>query len=266
MGVDVGAFDLGDDGAGVGIGLIAGVGVDVGVALGGGVVVGVGFGGAVAVVAVAVDASEVLGRVVSDVWVGLFVGVAGCGVVDAAGVEIGDCCGVDSGVVGAAGVCRVAGAAGGVAISAAGGAGCCCVGGEFVGVLSVGVFDGFGTSGEGRSSDDPVGLGGLVEDVSLVGGVGVSVGASAFGFGWVVSPVDGVSVGLLLLGLDVSVSPGELSGVVGLFGVEGGAESVATLPSLFDGAESPAGGVPFVPLLFGVVDGSPVVGASGVLF
>ncbi|MEV0540330.1 hypothetical protein [Nocardia salmonicida] len=81
MGVDVGAFDLGDDGAGVGIGLIAGVGVDVGVALGGGVVVGVGFavwlGGAVAVVAVAVDASEVLGRVVSDVWVGLFVGVAG---------------------------------------------------------------------------------------------------------------------------------------------------------------------------------------------
>lgn len=39
VGVDVGVFDLGDDGAGVEIGLIAGVGV----AVGGGVVVGVGF-------------------------------------------------------------------------------------------------------------------------------------------------------------------------------------------------------------------------------
>ncbi|WP_328659246.1 hypothetical protein [Nocardia salmonicida] len=112
-------------------------------------------------------------------------------------------------------------------------------------------------------------LGGLVEDVSLMGGVGVSVGASVFGFGWV---VDGVSVGLwlllllLLLGLDGSVSLGELSGAVGLSGVEGGSESVAPPPSVFDGAESPAGGVPFVPLLFGVAEGSPVVGASGVLF
>ncbi|MEV4207080.1 hypothetical protein [Nocardia salmonicida] len=109
-------------------------------------------------------------------------------------------------------------------------------------------------------------LGELVEDVSLVGGVGVSVGASAFRFGWVVSPVDGVSVGLLLFGLDGSVSSGELSGAVGLFGVEGGAESVVPLPSVFDGAESPAGGIPFVPLLFGVAEGSPVVGASGALF
>ncbi|MFC9661315.1 hypothetical protein ACFVJ5_13865 [Nocardia sp. NPDC127606] len=46
--VDVGVFDLGDDGADAGIGLIGGVGVDVGVAMGGvlavvGVVVGVVF-------------------------------------------------------------------------------------------------------------------------------------------------------------------------------------------------------------------------------
>ncbi|WP_328659244.1 hypothetical protein [Nocardia salmonicida] len=81
VGVDVGAFDLGDDGADIGIGLIAGVGVAVGGGVDVGVVVGVGFavwlGGAVAVAAVAVDVSEVLGRLVSDVWVGLFVGVAG---------------------------------------------------------------------------------------------------------------------------------------------------------------------------------------------
>ncbi|MGC4987697.1 hypothetical protein [Nocardia salmonicida] len=97
---------------------------------------------------------------------------------------------------------------------------------------------------------------------------GFSLDTLVFGFDGVVSPVDGVSVGLLLLllGLDGSVSPGELSGAVGLFGVEGGAESVAPLPSVFDGAESPAGGVPFVALLFGVAEGSPVVGASGVLF
>ncbi len=77
--VDVGVFDLGDDGADV---EIAGVGVAVGGGVDVGVVAGVGFavwlGGAVAVVAVAVDVSEVLGRVVSeDVWVGLFVRVAG---------------------------------------------------------------------------------------------------------------------------------------------------------------------------------------------
>lgn len=113
-------------------------------------------------------------------------------------------------------------------------------------MLSAGAFDGFGTSREGRSSDDSVGFEGMVEDVSLV---------------------DGVSVGLLLLlGLDVPVSPGELSWAVGVFGVEVGAESVVPLPSVFDGAESPVGGVPFVPLLFGVADGSPVVGVSGMLF
>ncbi|WP_446224378.1 hypothetical protein ACTWPB_04055 [Nocardia sp. IBHARD005] len=118
----------------------------------------------------AVEVSEVVGPVVSeDVWVGMFVGVAGCGVelVGAAGVEVGGCCAVDSGV------CGLAGAVGVVPFSAVGGVGFCCVGGEFGGVLSAGVFDGVGRSWEGRSSDDPVGLGGFGEDVSLR--VGVSV-------------------------------------------------------------------------------------------
>ncbi|MEV4153886.1 hypothetical protein AB0J48_12760 [Nocardia salmonicida] len=104
--------DLGYDGADGGIWLIGGVDVDVGVAVGGGVdVVGVVVGfvvwGVVAVVAVAVDVSVEDGRVVSaGMWVGVFDGVAGWEVVEigeavvAAGVEVGDCWGVDSCVVG----------------------------------------------------------------------------------------------------------------------------------------------------------------------
>ncbi|MEU4646190.1 hypothetical protein [Nocardia fluminea] len=235
----------------------------------------------------AVDVSEVFGRVVSEaVWVRLFVG--------AEGVEVVDCGGVDSEVAVAEGVCGSVGAVGVVPFSAVSGDGFCCVGGEFGGALSEGAFDEVETSWEGRSSDDPVGLGGLREEVSTTGvsvvgcglllvvvdtsvsstldGVaspwsGVSLGPLVFGFGWVVPPVDGVSVGLLLWGLDGSVSSGEFSGAAGLFGVEGAVESAAPFPSAFEGAESLVCGAPFVPLLFGVSgEVSPAVGASGALF
>lgn len=234
--------DLGDDGADGGIWVIGGVGVDGGVAVGGGVevvgvVVGLLFWGAVAVVvAAAVDVSVDDGRVGS---VGLLEGFVGWVDVEigepvfAAGVEVGDCWGVESCVVGVdvvgcwvveSGVLVGAGVVGwgfagvvGVVFAcplSLGGGFCCPV--VVVGEGSVGVFGWVEESWVGRSSDEPVGLG---VGASLVEGVlaglfegeaspddGVSLGALLFEVDGE-SPVGGVAVGASLVGLDGVVSP-----------------------------------------------------------
>ncbi|MFD6449217.1 hypothetical protein ACFWF3_00425 [Nocardia sp. NPDC060220] len=248
--------------------------------------------GVVEAVAVAVDTSEAVGRVVSvGVWVGLFDGVAGWEVVDsgepvvAAGVEVGDCCvadscvGVDvvgcwvveSGVLVGAGVVGW-GFAGVVGVVAACplslGVGFCCPLLVF-GVVSVGVLGWVEESWVGRSSDELVGLG---VEVSPVGGVFVGL------FEGEVSPVDGVSVGALLFGVDGDSPVWGVAVGVSLFGFDGvvspvGGVGLDPLPFGLDGVVSPGEGDPLDegavcpasvdPLLFGL-DGveSPVGGVS----
>ncbi|MFE3319049.1 hypothetical protein [Nocardia sp. NPDC059195] len=159
------------------------------------------------------------------------------------------------------------------------GVGFCCPVAVF-GLLSVGVFGWVDESWSGRSSDEPVGLGvvslvggvfeGLSEgEVSPVDGVsagvllfgfdgespvwGVPVGVSMPGFDGVVSPVGGVGLDPLSFGLDGVVSPAEGDPLDE--GAVSPASGVSVDPLLFgfDGAESPVGGVPFAPLSFGLV-------------
>jgi hypothetical protein len=197
-------------------------------------------GGLRVVVAAAVDVSVAGGRLVS----GLFVSVDGGEVMEGdrfvvVGVDVADC-GADSGVVVAAGggVCGLDGMVPGCPVLLGGSVdGFCC---------PVGRSDCSGRSSEpvGRADSGAV-VGSLVGGVAgasvtglLVVGVAVSTGVEdgvspgfglvlgplLFGVVGVVSPVAGVSIGVVAFAVTAGEeSPGWLSGDAALFGVDGGA-------------------------------------------